>query len=122
MPGIKVKSEGFSLVELLIAVSVLMVLTVLTISKLGPGSQRYGRDVKRKADLQTIASALEMYRQENRGYPGCSSGSSCSSGEISGLTPTFIGSIPQDMTSGRIYRYTPAGCGAGRCATFFFFI
>ncbi|HBC72622.1 MAG: hypothetical protein UX91_C0005G0003 [Candidatus Amesbacteria bacterium GW2011_GWB1_47_19] len=108
---------AFSLIELLIAIVLLGLMAALVLSRIGTGPQRFARDVDRKADIQRIASALEIYRNDNQGYPRCVSGTTCTSNEISGLAPTYTSTIPTD-TSPRLFRYTPAGCGASTCATF----
>jgi len=62
--------KGFTLVELLISASIIAILAGVTIAVLKP-SHFYGkaRDGKRKADLEQIRSALEMYRTDAGSYP-----------------------------------------------------
>lgn len=117
IPNSKFKS-GFSLIELLVALTLIMIMAAGVIGLIGPGPQKYGRDVKRKADTAAIAQALEAYRQDNRGYPECSSGTTCPSSDIAGISPTYITNIPIDSNDNRIYRYTPNNCSGGLCTTY----
>lgn len=48
------------------------------------------RDAKRLADMRQMASALELYFNDNDGYPEGLDGK-----PIGGMTPTYIGLIPQ---------------------------
>jgi len=66
--------KGFTLVELLITMTVIGVLTSLALVSY-QGSRKTARDAKRKADLEQIRSALEMYRTDNGAYPTGGAGS-----------------------------------------------
>lgn len=60
--------RGFTLVELLVVVFIIGLLaSVVTIS--ASASRAQSRDAKRKADLQLVASSLELYYAANRTYP-----------------------------------------------------
>jgi prepilin-type N-terminal cleavage/methylation domain-containing protein len=103
-----VKREGFTMIELLITIGLVAILSSAVLSMIGPQSQRFKRDTRRQADLQNIASALELYRNDKSGYP-------TSGNYPSGLTaaPSYISSIPTDPKDGSNYTYT----GSGSCAT-----
>lgn len=64
----KRKILGFTLVELLIAISIIGLLTAVGASNYLTTLKK-GRDGKRKADLQEIRGALEMYRSDKGSYP-----------------------------------------------------
>lgn len=72
-------SKGFTLIELLVAISIVGLLA--TISFVAMNTSRIkGRDVKRKADLRQIKTALEMYYDINGKYPpagACDYGTNC---------------------------------------------
>jgi general secretion pathway protein G len=59
---------GFSFVELIVVVTIIMVITVVGTVSYQSTSQK-SRDGKRMSDLQKLAVALEMYKQENGIYP-----------------------------------------------------
>ncbi|HJZ05131.1 hypothetical protein A2634_03595 [Candidatus Amesbacteria bacterium RIFCSPHIGHO2_01_FULL_48_32] len=105
--------RGYSLIELIIVIALIAVLAAASMSFLGPGQQRYGRDARRQADLQSIASAVELYRTDNGTYPPGSSWASLTTI----LTGTgYLRNVPTDVTTGRQYAYTSyyfGGAGAG---------
>jgi len=53
------KSKGFTLIELLVVVSIIGLLASIVVVSLG-GSRTQSRDVKRKADLSQIQTAMEL--------------------------------------------------------------
>jgi prepilin-type N-terminal cleavage/methylation domain-containing protein len=89
---------GFTLIELIIAVGLMAILSAGVISLIGPGSRQYARDTDRRSDINTIAGALEMYRNDCSGYPG----------STAALTPTYMTTIPTDPRNGSAYTYTRA--------------
>lgn len=63
-------NSGFTLVELLIAITVIGLLATVTLISINPGLQMAkGRDAKRKNDLRIIKQALEDYYIANGHYP-----------------------------------------------------
>lgn len=54
------RTAGFTLVELLIAITIMVVLLILTVISL-QGSEVAARDEKRKSDITVIAQQLENY-------------------------------------------------------------
>lgn len=65
----KRKSErGFTLIELVVALAITMILTLIVIMFLTRG-KAHARDQQRVADLNTIAQALTQYNAQFRSYP-----------------------------------------------------
>jgi prepilin-type N-terminal cleavage/methylation domain-containing protein len=63
-------NKGFTLVELLIAVSLIAILTGVMLAVLNPrGIQAKARDAQRASDLAKVKVALESYYADNRAYP-----------------------------------------------------
>ena len=63
------KSDGFTIVEIAITLTIMGILLVLGVVNL-TGSQANGRDAKRKSDVETIAVHLENYYNSESGeYP-----------------------------------------------------
>lgn len=74
---------GFSLVELMIVVSIMAVLAVIALT-IYTDAQKTSRDSRRKADLTAVASALEASASATLGqYPAVAD-------------TMFVGGIPQD--------------------------
>ena len=61
--------KGFTLIELMIVIVILGVLMGTILPRL-TGAQSSARDTGRKADLHSIAQALETYYDYNSKYPG----------------------------------------------------
>lgn len=76
--------RGFTLIELLVVIVLLGFLSITGLS-LFQGSQKRGRDVRRKTDLAQIAKSLEMYANDY-GYPA--SGTGVDNGKIMGCGTT----------------------------------
>lgn len=64
----KKNDQGFTIVELLIAISVIGILATLSIGTI-PQSLAKGRDRERVADIDTLHSRLETYFDDHGGYP-----------------------------------------------------
>jgi len=101
------RSFGFSIVELLIAVSILSVLTAIgaTVYK---GSSDNSQDQARLRDFSAIKQGLELYRHSERSYPK----------ELKDLVK-YLDPIPTDpetSSSGKQYAYAadPATCTSAK--------
>jgi len=66
------KRTGFTLVELLVVISIMGILTVMIAGSF-VGAQQKSRDAARKANLKSVADALNMYYSDNGVYPDGSS-------------------------------------------------
>ena len=98
---------GFTLIELLIVMAIISLLAAISIFALS-GARETGRDAKRKADLETIRSALELYKADCGYYPSSLpaggttfTGGSCNSN-------VYIEEMPEDTTTDRNYSYDPS--------------
>lgn len=63
------KFKGFTLVELLVVISIIAVLSVVGMA-LFTSAQKNARDARRRLDIKAIHNALEMYYNQNGSYPG----------------------------------------------------
>lgn len=117
--NIKHRSEGFTLIELLVVIAIIVLLMAISIFGLA-GARESARDQRRKTDLETIRSALELYRSDCDKYPATaeiaagtqfegtqSSGSKCLTSYI------YLKVVPADPTSTASYRYVQTGSGSG---------
>jgi prepilin-type N-terminal cleavage/methylation domain-containing protein len=98
---------GFTLIEMMITIGVVAVLSAGVMSLIGPSSRQSARDTRRQTDLQSIASALAMYRNDNGQYPTATGL----------LEPNYISVVPPDPLagSGRLYPYFPKNASDNAC-------
>lgn len=62
------KLKGFTLIELLVVIAIMSILTVITVSQFQTAQQK-ARDVQRKADLSSMAKALNAYYVDYGYFP-----------------------------------------------------
>ncbi len=65
---IKRQNEGFSLVELLVVISIIGVLSAVLMANF-MGARERARDAQKIQDLYAIKNALRMYYNDNQSYP-----------------------------------------------------
>lgn len=94
------KNRGFTFIELLVVVTISALL--MGAATVGYSSiSRRSRDTRRKTDMETIRSALELYRSEQGSYPlSVTEGGSIAIGES-----TYLNPVPSDPKDGS-YVYT----------------
>jgi len=90
---------GFTLIELLVVIAIIGLLASVVLLALNSARAK-SRDAKRLADVRQIASAFELYFNDNSAYP-TGTASVAAGGNVLGipntvvgLTPTYIGLIP----------------------------
>lgn len=97
------KIKGFTLIELLVVIAIISLLSTTVMASLNQARQK-SRDAKRISDMKTIQTALEIYYNDNNGYPITGWRSQCAGwggyinpdNVIPGLAPTYIGKVPSD--------------------------
>jgi len=98
------KSKAFTLVELLVVLAIIGILASIIVVSLQT-TRTKARDTRRKADMEAIRGALEVYRNTNGSYPNsllcqfrldvwCSSAYGIN--WIPGLAPDYISVVPVD--------------------------
>ncbi|MCX6792389.1 MAG: prepilin-type N-terminal cleavage/methylation domain-containing protein [Candidatus Gottesmanbacteria bacterium] len=94
--------KGFTLIEILVAASIIAVLSVVGVTSYTSINKR-SRDARRKSDLEQIRSALEMYRVDNGHYPCNSTGwvshdytTNPEAGVYKVLEPDYMTTVPKD--------------------------
>lgn len=101
--NIKLNRKGFTLIEVLVAATIIGLLASVAIGSYSTATKN-SRDARRKSDLETIRSAIEIYRADYGRYPraGCGSGV-CPSTNVSNLSgalvSTYIDAIPNDPSA-----------------------
>lgn len=100
----KTNNGGFTLVELLIAISLIGILTGVLLAVINPrGIQAKARDSQRISDLAKVKVALESYFSDNRAYPVRTSWVLVDADIplVSALVSDYINVLPKDpMQSG----------------------
>lgn len=111
------KKHGFSLIEVLVVVTVIGILSTIGFNTF-TGSKAKARDVARKNHLVNIAVALELYLQKNGGYidntPGAEG--ACGGPDTAKLYTDLTsymnsGSVPQDPLTNSNYCYISVNNG-----------
>lgn len=103
------KKNAFTLIELLIVISIIGIILGLAFVSFQE-TKKSARDTQRKADLEDVRSALEVYKADCGDYPsaipttgssikGDNSPSACSSNN------TYMYTVPSDPSAGRSYYY-----------------
>jgi prepilin-type N-terminal cleavage/methylation domain-containing protein len=92
------KYQGFSLVELLVVISLMAILMALA-SVSFTAAQRRARDAKRRADISAVQKGFEQYFAQTGTYAACAT--------MGGSTTYFPSGLPtdprNDATAGYVY-------------------
>ena len=100
-------NRGYTLIELMVAISIIALLFAAGVASYSKATQR-SRDAKRKADIEQIRSALEMYRADKSSYPTSTSGL-WQDITLDLSTPlvdlNYIPALPTDPQTGFTYQY-----------------
>jgi len=86
--------KAFTLIELLIVITIIGILAVALVPRISQGPAR-ARDVARKADLQNISNALELLYSDTGSYPTA----------LSSIT-NYMSAVPNDPSTSASYTYT----------------
>ncbi|HUV72182.1 MAG TPA: prepilin-type N-terminal cleavage/methylation domain-containing protein [Clostridia bacterium] len=92
---------GFTLIELLVVISIIGVLIALSFVGFNQ-ARKSARDSKRKADLEQIRSALEIYRNDQKTYPS----------SLPQLETDYMADVPSDPSN---YSYPYSGITNSYC-------
>lgn len=104
----RIKQRGFTLLELLVVISLIGLLVGIG-SVSYTSAQKKSRDARRKGDMKAVQNGFEQFYAENLRYP-----------KTSGEGDTaVVGGLPQDPKNSGSYVYTieyDATAGAGYCS------
>lgn len=101
------KKNGFSLVELLVVISILGILMTLAAASFST-AQSKGRDARRRGDLEAIQKGFEQYFSQNNEYGTCDT--------MGGETDIFPAGLPSDPQPSQSYTRSCSTTGYCYCA------
>lgn len=114
------KNKGFTLIELLVTITIIGVLAAISLFGLA-GARESARDGRRRSDLESVRTALELYKADCDRYPASISfGSSLRGSGASSRCPvgnTYMQILPTDPVSGRRYVYNSNGSTYELCSS-----
>jgi len=115
VPNTKHK-PGFTLIEVLVAATIIALLTSIGVVSY-QAANRQARDAKRKADLEQIRAALQIYRGDCGAYPADVSFGNSLTDDCTGSPVTYMQQVPQDPKSPTWnYAYSLSGTSYVLCA------
>lgn len=102
--------KGFTLIEILVVATIMILLTMVgLVSYQSVGVK--ARNGKRAADVESVRSALVLYRTDNTGYPNSSSFDAMMV-TIAEYVSTDSFTDPKDVAP-YVYEYSSSNCSAG---------
>lgn len=93
--------RGFTLIEILVTISIIALLTMIGLTNFKVANQK-ARDGRRQGDLEQIKAALELYRTDEGEYPG----SIAPGSKIESATAVYMNEVPDDPASAQNYSYS----------------
>jgi general secretion pathway protein G len=106
----KVKNAGFSLIELIVVITIMVLLTTIGVVSFTQANAS-ARDGKRKADLEQVRSALVLYRTDQGTYPNSINWDTMSP------IQSYISVSSMADPKGQAYEYTSDGTTFSVCTT-----
>lgn len=99
--------KGFTLIEIMIVIVLIGIIMMISMGAF-MSSRKSARDGKRKADLEAVRSAVEMYRSDLNSYPA--NAEVIFGGQLTDpvdVNKVYMHLVPQDPlnSSGRTYTY-----------------
>lgn len=106
------RRRAFTLIELLIVITIIGILAVALVPRLTGGPSR-ARDAQRKSDLQQIATALEFYYNDNSGYPTDMSDNCVANATMATILANYMNAAPSDPSATAYTSITNSCSGGG---------
>jgi general secretion pathway protein G len=106
----KHRQSGFTLIELMIVISIIAVLATLGVTNFSAATRR-ARDSVRKSDVSAISQALVLRRSDHGSYPPQNAAGAMTDAVRDSLQPTYIRELPIDPMTGTRYFYRADAAG-----------
>jgi type II secretion system protein G len=101
--------RGFTLIELLVVIAIIGILSAVVLASLSSASGK-ARDARRASDMHSVVNALELYANDNGGYPATDAGgqigcgtphrAKCLADLAPLLVPKYLPAVPADPVYG----------------------
>jgi len=120
MTNSPIRKNGFTLIEILVAATIIAILTAIGLVSFSVANKQ-ARDAKRKADMEQVRAALEIYRSDHTTYPVHTVSGNLAV-LIVGTNPVFStyltsSSISDPKSTNPVYRYISDGSTYQVCST-----
>ena len=106
------KQKGFTLIELLVVIAIIGLLSTLAVVALNNARQK-SRDAKRVSDIKQVQTALELYYNDENGYPTAVAQAGTITGPTSAVTYMSIVPSNPSPSDGCPANYVYAQDGSG---------
>jgi len=117
------KAKGFTLIELLVVIAIIGLLSTLAVVALNSARQK-ARDAKRVADIKQVQTALELFYNDNSGYPWTPNGDeevvigrAAADADCGGSACTVL-CLSDDTNNGNDGFQATGGCAASGSTTY----
>ena len=130
------KQRGFTLIELLVVIAIIGILASIVLVSLNTARSK-SRDARRVADVRQIMTALELFYNDNSGYPAATAAGACVPVTAASTCPTggapafstYLATYPTaptpvdgtctaTITGTNAYNYLQTGSGTGYTVKF----
>lgn len=107
--------QGFTLMELLVVISIISVLASVAVVSMGE-ARKTSRDKVRKIDVEQIQLGMRLYLEQNGSYPGGTEVVGDGTGVVDTAIVQYLGSAIADPLNRDTYVYQYDGSGPEVCA------